>query len=100
MRKGFGGPGGRDAAVFLAQALALLLTELTRENGFNADAEMSLHFQELIQKHYPLGDEATEALEEGRAEFRTRETFEVRSEVVRGAQAGTGYHLGLRTESF
>lgn len=100
MRRGFGSLGGREAAVLLAQGLALLLAEMTKEHGYDDDANTSLYFRDLIQDHYPLDERVTEVLERSRAEFRTRETFQVRQEVERGAQAGTGYHLGLLDREF
>lgn len=100
MRRDFGNLGGQEAAIFLAQALAIFLAEMTKQHGHSGDADISLYFRDLIQKHYPLNEAATDRLEECRTEFRTRETFEVRPDVARTKLGGTGYHLALLDRGF
>lgn len=100
IRKDFGTDGGRKAAIFLSQGLAVLLAEMASETGHQTDAEISLQLRQLIQNTYPLDEETIGKLEACRAEYRTRETFEVRTDVARGAQSTTGYHLALLDRDF
>lgn len=100
MRKGFGDDGGRTAAIFLAQALATFLAETTKSAGHQADSEISLQLRNLIQDIYPLDQDATAQLEECRAEYRTRETFEVRPDISKGVQGASGYHVALLNRDF
>ena len=84
VRRYFTSDGARQATIFLAQALATLLSESARETGRRTDAEISLALRQVIQDHYPLSSDTLSKLEACRAEYKTRETYEVAPDVVAG----------------
>jgi hypothetical protein len=93
--RGLDRQGARDAAVFLAQAVAVETYEFLRFRGHEADAVTHLGFQPPIQEHFPLSEQLLTRLDGIRAEYRTLENHEVRDEVRRGIEMGTGYSRAL-----
>jgi hypothetical protein len=100
MSRGFGQPGARDAAVFLAQAYAIDLYEFFRFRGDQASGEPQLRFRQLVQQHFPLSDDLVARLDSTRAEYRTLEFHEVRDEVRHWSEMGTAYSRALVDPDF
>ncbi len=92
--------GAQTAAVMLAQAMALQFELLTRREGDEHSEGVHRSFRELIQRVYPLGDEALERQQEFASEYRVMETHEVPRDVQVGVRMGTGYHVALRDPEF
>ena len=95
MMKWAGTPQGGSAAVFLAQAVALLLEELQRRAGHGESADTQRGLRELIQRCYPLDEEDMAVQRDLSKEFRVLGDHVVPYEDSSGIQLPTGYHLAL-----
>ena len=87
-----GTPQGGSAAVFLAQAIALLVEELQRRAGHDDWADQHRGLRELIQRCYSLDEDDLAVQRVLAKEFRTLEDHVVRRE---GGEIGNGYHIAL-----
>jgi hypothetical protein len=89
------GSGARAASVLLAHAMATYLAETLPYVGDAERAARQGPLRDLIARHFPISDDGLQAVEDGRAEYRTLDTHRVREEVYIGAESGTGYHHAL-----
>jgi hypothetical protein len=87
-------PQGATAAVFLAQAIALLIEELHRRAGQVEEADTHHGLRKLIQRWYPLDDDDLAVQLVLAKEFRVFDDHEIRVDYGRG-EMGTGYHMAL-----
>ena len=86
---------GRRAAIFLAQAVSILMAEMTARDGEPASSASHTKLGALVQAHFTLDAADRDCLDEMGAEYRVMDDHE-----IEGRVPATGWYMALNDPEF